>query len=139
MNISCVDLVTLEMQFVRNLDFDERQGTEIGIPVKIEPVYGVNENPGAENSRLILQFEVGELNSKVHPFYCKIVLAGIYDWCGLSEEEAEDEIMTKGAEQIMAFVNSYFHELLLKAGLKPIVLEPMKFDEWASDEKASAE
>ena len=41
----------------------------------------------------------------------------------------KDSIMTIVIKQLMAFVTSYFHDLTLKAGLHPIILAPVEFDD----------
>lgn len=127
MKVSCVDMTVVEVKFNRNMEFNSGQETEVTVNVK--PVYGINEDPEAENSRLMLSFTAGEEENKNNPFFCKIVIAGIYEWNGASAEEAEEEIMTIGIKQLMAFVTSYFHDLTLKAGLHPIILAPVEFDD----------
>ena len=127
MKVSCVDMAVVEVKFNRNMKFNSEQETEV--TVNLEPIYGINEDPEEENSRLMLNFTAGEEEDKNKPFFCKIVIAGIYEWNGASAEEAEEEIMTIGIKQLMAFVTSYFHDLTLKAGLRPIVLQPIEFED----------
>lgn len=127
MNVTCADMAVVEVKFSRNIEFNSDQETEVS--VKVEPVYGINENPEAENSRLMLSFMAGEEENKNNPFFCKIVIAGIYEWNGASAEDAEKEIMTTGIKQLMSFVTAYFHDLTLKSGLQPVILPPMEFDD----------
>ena len=58
MNVTCADMAVVEVKFSRNIEFNSDQETEVS--VKVEPVYGINENPEAENSRLMLSFTAGE-------------------------------------------------------------------------------
>ena len=89
MKVSCADMAVIEVKFQRNIEFNSQQETQVS--VKVEPTYGVNEDPDAENSRLMLSFTVGEEENKNMPFFCKIVIAGIYNWNGASAEDAEKE------------------------------------------------
>ena len=127
MKVSCADMAVIEVKFQRNIEFNSQQETQVS--VKVETTYGVNEDPDAENSRLMLSFTVGEEENKNMPFFCKIVIAGIYNWNGASAEDAEKEIMTMGANQLMSFITSYFHDLTLKARLQPVILPPIEFDD----------
>ena len=111
MKVSCADMAVIEVKFQRNIEFNSQQETQVS--VKVEPTYGVNEDPDAENSRLMLSFTVGEEENKN----------------GASAEDAEKEIMTMGANQLMSFITSYFHDLTLKARLQPVILPPIEFDD----------
>ena len=58
-------MAVVEVKFSRNIEFNSDQETEVS--VKVEPVYGINENPEAENSRLMLSFTAGEEENKNNP------------------------------------------------------------------------
>ena len=73
-------MTVVEVKFRRNIELNRDQKTEVS--VKVEPVYGINENPEAENSRLMLSFTAGEEENKNNQFFCKIVIAGFYEWIG---------------------------------------------------------
>ena len=70
-----------------------------------------------ENSKIVLTLSKGTEKTTVP----KVV--------GMSIEDAEKEIMTMGANQLMSFITSYFHDLTLKARLQPVILPPIEFDD----------
>lgn len=72
MNVACADMTVVEVKFRRNIEFNSDQKTEVS--VKVEPVYGINENQEAENSRLMLSFTAGEEENKNNPFFVKLLL-----------------------------------------------------------------
>lgn len=126
MKSTCKNISIYEMQYVRNLDA-EKAGAEM--PVQAESNYARNIDKSEKDSRLLLRLEVGEPGKTDCPFYCKMVLAGIFDWEELTPEEAEEEISTEGAEILMSFARTYFYDITEKSGVYGVVLPVIHYDE----------
>lgn len=126
MKIACEDLILLDVEFIRNLEYKEE---EKEFPAKLEPIFGRNMDSEAKDSRLILRLEIGERGNKEHPFYCRLAVAAIFNWNELSEEAAEKEIMSVGVEIVSSFIRTYLYDLMQKAGMEPMVLPPILFGE----------
>lgn len=122
----CRNISIYEMQYIRNLDLENAVPE---IPVQAETNYARNNDNSEKDSRLLLKLEVGEQGKTECAFYFKLVLAGIFDWEELTPEEAEDEISTEGAEILMSFARTYFHDITEKSGVHGVVLPIIHYDE----------
>ena len=117
--IKCEDVCVFEETFYRNID--EKEG-EKEIPVKLDSNFAPNIDPEANDAKLELVLEVGEVESKEFPFYYKIKMAGIFSWESMNLAEAEKKISIEGAEILQSFIRTYFYDTLKKGNLRGVVL-----------------
>ncbi|EOT23506.1 hypothetical protein C805_03170 [Eubacterium sp. 14-2] len=119
MRVKCEDISVIDMSFTKKTD---REPGKHDIPVSMEPEYAMSSEPNDKAARLMIKFEVGEMENEELPFYFSLKLAGIFSWDILTDKEAEKEVMEEGTELLFSFARTFLYEMMGKAGLKQIIL-----------------
>lgn len=122
--IRCNRIEVVAIEFTRKLDFE---GIEKEIPVRLQAEYADNKNPNEKSARLMLKLQIAEKKSEA-PFYCRLKVAGYFEWKDLKADEAKKRIEKEGAEIIFSFMRTYVYDLMQNSGIDPFVLPIEHFD-----------
>ena len=123
--ISCEKILVLSVIFERKLDVEDGK---VEIHIDVELNYAANKKKSEKNAKLEMLLTVGSKEKDQIPLYFSIRLAGIFGWESMTEQEAEGEINSQGAEVLMSFARTYLYDMMCKAGMEGIVLPLERFE-----------
>jgi len=125
--VKIIQIVLMESHFKRATEVIYDDQEKIAIDIDVVPTVDASKKTIVTEVR----FEMNSTRGDTKQIDTRITMAGIFSFEGLSDEASKEFSKINAAAIVFPFVREHLMTTALKAGINPIVLNPVNFVELA--------